>query len=187
MKRYGRTSAVAVLALFATGCSDSAGPESSLDQVVAMEVYAEVMSAVGEALAGASFGRPETGMGDRIASAMDSFTETVACAQGGSITVNLSYTNGVNQNGTGTFSGSFTETFSNCQLMISSGPVTVVGDPNLTGTFSEQMSNWNLVNGSLTFGGGFRVTGSASGRCKVDLSVQYGPSGPQYPSGSICG
>lgn len=188
MKSFRRRSAVAVLAVFAMACSDSTGPKSSLDQTVAMEVYAELTAAIGEALAGASFGRPEVSMGDsRIASAMDSFEETVPCEQGGSITVSGTYTNNTSQNGTGTISGSFTESFSNCQLVISKGPVTVQGDPNLKGTVSEQLSSWNLVNGTMEMTGAFRVSGAASGRCAIDLSVQYGSSGPGLPSGSICG
>jgi hypothetical protein len=184
-----RTVAVIVaLALPAVACSDSSGPEGALRNQDAMEIFAELMFAVSMATMGS-----ELGFGEQAASAALSgsgpFSSTVACDGGGSITVSGSSSDNINNSGTGTLTGSYTQTPNNCVVGISRGNVVVSGDPNLTGSWSASYSNGNPV-GNMTYSwqGAYRYNGAVSGRCSMNITSSINMSTYSGSvSGTMCG
>jgi hypothetical protein len=183
--------AVALALALSTGaCSDSTGV-SSLDQAAAMELAAEM--GFGLIFMGMEFWGSGSGASMAAASTVlantATFSETVPCDAGGTTAVQGSWTDGLNEEGTGTFSFSSTQTPSNCGMNTSQGVFTVNGNPNLSASATATVQEWDLMTMVMSMGGGFTWSGQGgSGSCNINIDYSFNfQTFSLTMTGSVCG
>lgn len=178
-----------ILALGACGSDDDlVGPgDSQLSQAQSMEMFNVFMTISNEALAGvtASRGLPE---GISAAAAVGSFEHTGSCPLGGNVSFKGSYTDEVDDNGTGSFAFDLTETPTGCKANSSYGAVTFDGDPNLHVSYRVDVKNENPTTFRWTMKGALRFSGGVTGTCATDMDYSLNYQTQKFTmNGTMCG
>ena len=182
MKSMLRVSTVAVTFaafLFAACGKDSTSPDPGISQAVSMEIANELMlmvwsidfGALGELGFVGDDGIAAAPAGPFELNQSRSVSETVECAQGGTITVDGSITGDLNEAGAGSITIDLRQTPTNCGMNTSQGVFRINGDPNLHVMVSFASADGeNLDAYTLAFNGGFKWSGAeGSGSCKMNL------------------
>jgi hypothetical protein len=179
--------AVAALAVGASGCGSSTGPNTvTMTQAEVAEVFAEMSDALSGT--GISLDRMPTGTfaPARAANASAGTAETInvsaSCSGGGTVGVSGS----VNASGTTGASFDLTETASSCETVhfTVGGSVKISGSVTLTSSTTSFNEN---VKGSFSI---TRKSDGTTGNCAIDFTVNgsFGDASSSVTaSGTICG
>jgi hypothetical protein len=161
---------------------DSTGPKTNaLTALEAQQVAVAIFTEVSKALATVGATAP-TGASRSVA-AMPTQPFSSNCTNGGTITGTYTFTNGLDNQGSGTVTGSMTITPNACKVSTGSRVIAVGGSINFT--YSLSYAKY-AQSGNFTFhgGGGFTWEG---GSCPMDYTVTLTPQGKETVSGTLCG
>lgn len=200
----GITKKITVLLLIAAGagfqwgCSDSSSgnDEDVIDQQASMEILTQLTT---QAMM-FGFGVIETSVAPgeeaftnpgRLSTIAEDFSEIIPCNEGGVLNVNGSYTDNVNEQGTGTVAFNLSSNPDECGIQTSQGLYVVDGDPGLGTQFSVDLVEGDPVgNLTLAYTGGYLWSGpDGSGSCSVNVSYVFNWTNPGQFSitGNMCG
>jgi hypothetical protein len=200
------------IALILSGCGGSSGtPNSNLTPAQAQSVGNAVYSSISDAIGSALGSVAAKATGKRLmrqlrpvqaglsASCNSSDTScsvsgSSACSGGGTISVSGSGSESINSSGNGSASAKLQMTPSSCD----EGGIVLNGDPNITVSEQENLSDNNVVwpvTGSITGGVGFAPDSSGtaqipSGTCSIDITFSVSESGSNVSctiGGTVCG
>jgi len=121
----------------------------------------------------------------------ETISVSIPCSEGGSMAVNGTFTNNINDAGTGNASFDMRNNPTNCGMVTSEGVFKVNGNPDLRTTFAMNYSEWEPVgNFTFAFTGGYNWTGSGgSGSCSMNVAYTFNFDNPGLITitGSMCG
>jgi hypothetical protein len=177
-----RTAALAaVLLLVTSACSeDTTGVTGDpLTQQEAFAIFAELQSAVADALGGVA---PAPA---RVSTPLPEVTGQ--CLGGGTVTISGEVDDNIDpQTGLGTVTFSLVESIDACVVQTTGSTFTVNGAPNLLISGDLTVGEDFALEGTYDMDGGFRYTSDdgRSGTCDVDVSLDFS----DYSlSGQVCG
>jgi hypothetical protein len=146
-------------------------------QQVAIGLFAEVDSALSRLGAVA----PTAAARSLATQPTQTFSST--CTNGGTLNGSLTFTDGIDNQGTGSLTGSVDVTPNGCKVSTGTRLIAVGGSINFT--FSVTLTQGvQTGNFNFHFGGAFTWSG---GSCPMDYTVSVTPQGKETVSGTLCG
>jgi hypothetical protein len=203
-KVQGITQKITVLLLIATGagfqwgCSDSTSgnDEDVINQQASMEILTQLttqtmMLGFGVIETSVAPGEEAFTKPGRLSTIAEDFSEILPCNEGGVLNIHGSYTDNVNEEGTGTVAFNLNSNPDECGVQTSQGVYIVDGDPGLSTQFSLDLVDWDPAgNFTLAYTGGYLWSGpDGSGSCSVNVSYVFNWTNPEQftITGDMCG
>lgn len=190
--RHVRPTVFAAIALLVVaGCSSSGGgTEPTADQLTEAEAGA-VLSTLYQAMTEplfSAFSAPTPAGVDGPALSTDQFSASSSCSGGGTVDVQVSVTENLDNQGSGSTSITENATLNGCSAAAATRQLSMTGSTSATASW--QYSNWDAVgnvgwhmSGNINWSGG-----TGSGTCSVDLTVSLDVNTFHGTmSGSACG
>jgi len=197
--RLGCAAVLAALAGAGCGSKDATAPYSGvrLSEAATLEIAYVLMAEMFAIDFGVNGGAPP---GEGMSAARvrlfnvqptQAISVTAPCELGGSIRLEGTITDEVDDQGTGRFSMDLRETPNDCAVSTTEGQFTINGDPNLRITVDlTAPADVELSDIAMSIGGGFRWSGQpGSGSCSVDVTFVIKLAEPEAStvSGKVCG
>jgi hypothetical protein len=167
--------------MVACGGDSATGPKSQLSQAEAQQVAINLFNEVDHALQ--TFGALAPTAAARSVAAQPTQSFSSNCTNGGSLSGSFTYTDNLDNQGTGSVTGSVTITPNGCQVSTGTRLIAVGGSINFS--FSLAFTQ-GAQSGDFTFHGGGAFTWSG-GSCPMDYTVTLTPAGNETISGTLCG
>ena len=181
--------ACVALTVFTLACGDATAPEVNLTQAQVSDML-DAMSSVSSFGSGPGAGLYRSGSAPGTANATATISQTVACPNGGSATVNGTATDNPTA---GTVTVQITQSFSACAATSSEGRLwTFNGDPNIVTNISASS---NVTTGAFSMTatqvGGIKFASElGSGSCQINLTLTMSGNESSFSgtlSGTACG
>jgi hypothetical protein len=183
---------------FQWGCSDSSSgnDDDVISQAASMEILTQLTTQT--MMLGFAVIENVNEPGDdafssrgNVNTIAEDFSHIVPCSQGGVLNVTGSYSDNVNEQGTGTMAFNVRSNPDECGVQTSQGVYIVDGNPDLGTQFSLTLEEWDPVgNLTLAYTGGYNWSGpDGSGSCAVNVSYVFNWMNPGQFSitGTMCG